>query len=231
MKYTSKLILNWEDYYFAEWWWGGWQPWANTVAYYTLNWDILDHSGNGHDMSTRIGTITYGTLTWWTQYWIFDWNTILSTTNIANVSTGTISAYVYYNGSWLVLIDNVNTNNNNNYISVFVEAGDYRYIYSPATSTPTVSSPSAWWNLLTLTQDWTTLKFYINWTLIDTHSSNLFISSLWWNQWCIWWQARWTQYYDKLNWYISNLIIENKVWTQQEISDYFDQTKALYGIQ
>lgn len=30
--------------------------------------------------------------------------------------------------------------------------------------------------------------------------------------------------------YLSNLIMESKVWTSQEIDDYFDQTKANYGI-
>ena len=31
-------------------------------------------------------------------------------------------------------------------------------------------------------------------------------------------------------WGMSNVIVENKTWTQQEISDYFDSTKSLYWI-
>jgi hypothetical protein len=26
-------------------------PWANTIAYYPLNWDINDHSSNGYNLS------------------------------------------------------------------------------------------------------------------------------------------------------------------------------------
>lgn len=215
-----------------EWWWGGWQPGANTVAYYPLNWDTLDHSGNGYDMSTRIGTITYGTLTSWTQYWIFNWNTILSTTNKATVSTGTISAYVYYNGEGLIFMDNVNTNGSNDYVSVFLKAWwEYYCIYSPAIDIPKTTSPSSWWNLLTLTQDWNNLIFYINGVKTQELSTSTFLHSKNWNQRCIWWLARWTQYYDKLNWYVSNIIIENKVRTAQEILDYYNQTKANYWIQ
>lgn len=217
--------------------WGGgwWQPWANTVAYWKLDGDMTDSSNNNRDMSVRVWSISYWTLTSWIKYWIFDGSTILThSTNYAWLTSWTLLAWVYYNSvPWEWFADNQNTNNSNNYFSVWTYTNEY---YRPLywwVARWTTTAPWTWqWFLFAITQAESpaTLHYYKNWALVSDISTWAFLYNSWHNQRCIWWLARWTQYYDKLTWYLSNIIIEDKVRTVQEISDYYDQTKWDYWI-
>ena len=73
-------------------------------------------------------------------------------------------------------------------------------------------------------------KFYVNWTLIDTDTS---VSSTWWCNrfyvaWALWWVGANPQ---RFIWKISKVIFFTKALTDQEIADYYNQTKTDYWIQ
>lgn len=228
MWYKLTWIYVWQDKVRPS----GWKPWSNTVAYWTLNWDINDHSGNWHDMSARVGTISYWTLSNGYKYGIFDWNTIITTSNITTLSSGTILMYLDYIWYWTPLAWNTNTNNSNNYnyISSYWSS-NFRPVYSPNKTTITATAP--WqnqWFLFAITQTGSKLTYYKDGQFVSDYNNSLFINANPINQWCIWWLARWTQYYDRLDWYMSNIIIEDRVWTADEILKYFNQTKSNYWL-
>lgn len=210
-----------------------WQPWANTIAYWRLNWNTLDSSWNDRNLSVRTWSISYGVLSWWQNYWIFDGNTILShKSNYVWLNKWTLLAYIYYmSNSGILLADTQDVNNSNNYYHTSNYSGSqYRPLYYWSSSSQATAPWTLQWFLFVITQDGTGLKYYKNWTLVNTISITNFLSGTSHNQRSVGGHARWTQYYDKINWYISDVILENKVRTAQEIQDYYNQTKSLYGI-
>jgi hypothetical protein len=42
----------------------GWKPWANTIWYWKLNWDLTDEMWNYNGSKTSSATITYEALPW-----------------------------------------------------------------------------------------------------------------------------------------------------------------------
>ena len=81
--------------------------------------------------------------------------------------------------------------------------------------------------LVTITADSSWRTMYMNWTQVSTWSSTItFISTVL----CIG-GGSWTSSVDNFfNGYMSDVIIENKVRTAQEISDYYNATKSNYWI-
>jgi hypothetical protein len=249
--YTDTWLTEWTTYYYKVFSYsdlggisycdavsvtpqGWWEPWANTIAYYPLNWDVLDYSGNSRNMSARTGSISYWTLTSWDKYWIFDWNTIVTTANMTSVNEGTLIMWLYYNNwasDWVPFVMNFDQNGSDTY-RYFPLYDDWQGRYCLYFSGwPVATAPWYWqWFMFTIVQSWWTLTYYKDGAYVNDYSSSGFVNLSWTNQWCIWWLARWTQYYNKMNGYVSNIIIEDKVRTAQEISKYYDQTKANYGL-
>ena len=204
----------------------GWQPWANTIAYYPLNstYTDTDQSWNNNN-GTTTWTIIYDSIS--AQF--SSWNYITIPTIIPYWSNPyTIS--VWYNtpdSSWHqnVVYFQVNSNVNNTASALFVYQW-HLYYWSKGASDWNISSVSisndTWYNIV-FTYTWTQLECFVNgvskWTFNRTISST----------------APNTAYIGKGSPEIcigktSNLIIENKVRTAQEISDYYDLTKWDYWI-
>jgi hypothetical protein len=59
------------------------------------------------------------------------------------------------------------------------------------------------------------------------NSSSHLTSSYSFTKILLWRQNSWTNYFQ---WNLSNCILEDRVWTAEEISDYYNSTKANYWI-
>jgi hypothetical protein len=123
--------------------------------------------------------------------------------------TASVWGYPTSNSQWVWWVIGVNTlvmNSKNGYVEW--------------TSAPT---PLNTWTNIVFTITWGKLKIYSNWTsYLDTSFGNNVTGNLkigvddWWGFMFSWW--------------LSELIFENVARTAQEISDYYNNTKANYWI-
>lgn len=222
-------------------WWGGWQPDANTIAWYPLDSTntINDKSWNGYNLTNS--WITFGT-NWWVDCANMTSSVYAYSTNIPLPSWNnarTIS-YWFYNTS--VIGDTYYLGyGSQNYGQFFAPcvSGSNHWFFMGYGSTSNYDyytslqlTTGSWW-LYTITMwDWY-LKFYYNWNLVDSVSWRTYnttaVGSTWkLTVWCR--LSTWAQPEKYINWYMSNLIFENAAWTAQEISDYYDLTKWDYWI-
>ena len=238
-KYIDRYYLNGELYgiKFDEWW-GGWQPGANTVAYYPLNWDILDHSGHGYNGVAV--TESYETLSSWKEVYTFNinknnvlWLTNLPTATVFDWNQLTVSFWIYYIHS-----------NNERIMCFWPRDSSFEVTWSiikftfydgsvhwPSIAISSVET-STWHHLVWVRDKAEWVKLYLDGVLSATNNfvwnasvRNNVNSSVWWQY--IWWQLFSNS---SMNWKMSEIIFEDKARTAQEIEDYFNQTKSLYGI-
>ena len=210
----------------------GWQPWANTLCYYPFDTDYSDQSWNGYNLTNRWAT------TIWTKWgvdcavFIKDSNSWLYTTS---VPFNTISTSMTFN-FWMY-VDQFNTGENNVFWIWNANAGGciilwylqpiniwHRWYNDIATST--TSTLSTWQNMV-VTQDSSWTKIYLDWNQIGSSSYYATLSG---NQFNVWYFNGSSALNRKYIWWMSNLILESKTWTAQEVADYYNQTKSLYGI-
>lgn len=210
----------------------GWQPWVNTLCYYPFDTDYSDQSWNGYNLTNRWAT------TIWTKWgvdcavFIKDNNSWLYTTSIP---FNTISTSMTFN-FWMY-VDQFNTWENNVFWMWTASAGSciilwylqpiniwHRWYNDIATSTN--STLSTWQNIV-VTQDSSWTKIYLDWNQIGSSSYYATLSGNEFNVWYFNWSSALNRKY--IGW-MSNLILESKTWTAQEVVDYYNQTKSLYGI-
>ncbi len=233
MKYTSKLILNWETYEFAApSGWGWRQPWANTLAYRPLTSTSTtnDLSWNNNNLSS-IWTVNF-----WTYYWVdcacFDDNSwrlqSSSLYDINDLTWITICSWFFTDWApsdtdWKIWT----TEWHNCFWYANWLWWYYRSDFAFGTINTTVNTESEWL-LVALTCDKVNFTITVLWQNLNyTQTEPVQDFSMIWTNYTIWDSPGLPR---KLIWYISNFIIENKSWTAQEVSDYYNQTKSLYGI-
>lgn len=250
--YVDSWLTDWTTYYYrvfsysdlggisycdavsvtpSAWWW---TPWANTLARWKLDGDTTDELWN-YDMTTRMWTVTYWTLPSWDSYGIFDWNTIITNASVPSWTKWTLSMWVYKttNSFSSPFVQDTDSNDSDYYVQIGLDTAYIQFWASmgQANLTWNYTQPIWEWHHIVMTQDWTYLNVYVDWQqLPSTVTNSKWFNTNWWNQLCIWWLARWTQSYSKLDWWLSNVIIESEAWTAQEISDYFNLTKWDYWI-
>ena len=231
--YKIKRVLIWQNgeekqIYPAAWW----KPWANTVAYYPLKSNFNDASWNGRNLSNSWATIT--TLGWvpcayynWSSYSSNSWYSLTypRTISLWGYNTNTTSNYYW----WLIHISNNSITSAPSW-SLWIQ-----YIWSwtvtPAdwssTSAEIRVSISSWWHNIVCTENTSRLvTIYVDWTYKWATTYSTPAQPNWWAIWCKFDRLL----SEKLKWYLSNIILENKVRTAQEISDYYNQTKSNYGL-
>lgn len=210
-------------------------PWEDTIAYYKFEDDYDDYSWNWYNI-TSTGS-TQLTSSNWLKY--LDCNdSFASTSNIdtlTSYSDYTIMAYAYFispttpgdrrlgrafkdGGSrwWMAMVLGPwwweirwwnNTNKYTNIASGVVPADQWVHVAVVVLN---------WeWSLYV---NWVQTVLLASWALAPNHNTTPFY--VWANQDT---NTFWHGYFSKL-------IIEKKGWTAQEISDYFNQTKAPYWI-
>ena len=240
-KKITKLMLNGEEYEireYQEWWW---QPWANTIAYYPL-----DSTNTVNDLSGNSNTLTNV----WVNFTTYNGVSCARITwNADNPHNPT--AYLYWNISWLptwanprtynlwIYQDNAASSRNATYIFQWT-ASSNRMVYvaqwidasgnafiSQYGSSSSNTPPTIWQrHNIVVVYNWSKFVYYVNavekfsWTYtINTSGNNV----------SIWWTSE-NQGWNSFNWAFSNVILEDKAWTVQEVSDYFNQTKWDYWI-
>lgn len=195
-----------KNMYIGEYWW---HPWANTVAYYKLKSDTNDATGT---YNLTNSWITFASL-WGVACANFNGSTTSATGNFYSYWTWDFTASVWWrptsNSQWIWWIIGSNTlvmNSKNGYVEW--------------TSAPT---PLNTWTNIVFTITWGKLKIYSNWTLyLDTNFSNNVTGDLRLGRNAWWWF--------NFSWWLSELIFENVARTAPEVQDYYNLTKADYGI-
>ena len=197
-------------------------PWANTVAYYPLTstTTVNDQSGNNYNL-TNTGSVTF-----WTYKWVncasFSGSNFLKYSLSYDKRAVTFSWWGYY----------IRKNTNNEWFvrwwpnfSAWIDNGSNRLNFWWI-SWPILTSDSNWGHIVTTYDGGTTAKLYYNWVLQGTNTS--LSPQTWW--WFTIGNANINSTTDYWKWWISEVIVENKVRTDQEIADYYNQTKSDYWI-
>jgi len=212
---------------YVEWW----QPWANTVAYYPLEEDVLDHSWNNRNL-------TNNNITFWQKDWVtaalFNGTDAYASlwSQLSLGDTFTILAW-YWHNAW---------NNGMVYCqwasaSLYPSLWLWYWINSSNVSVHSWTGGNNTW--LTSTVGSNNWKWVLWVFVFDNGSVSLYENNVVTKTWTL--SAPWTWWewfyvgmrrnpYHFFWWAINKLILENKVRTAQERTDYYNQTKSLYGI-
>jgi len=231
MWYKIKKIYQWTNLVRPIW-----KPNANTIAYYPLT-----SSSTVNDMSGNNKTLTNnGWVTFWNYSWVdcayLNWSSYLKNTYTDfNVTQATINIWIKRTRSATEYFAWLRDNSPDTQVSIYGDSSNKIWIIYYQSSWKynwyTTWITSAWMNLV-LTVNWSWNKMYYNWNLLtlsySNWSSSTWLSSCTSNNITIGshqWGNSW-----KLNWYISNVIIEDKVWTADEVLNYYNQTKSNYWL-
>lgn len=197
-------------------------PTVNTVLYLPMKEDFLDKTGN-NTMTNSWATIA--TLNW-VKCWYFSNSILTCSANPLATTDRTISVRLYTtSGSWWIIWANHSWNATWDYTMIYPSwTRIYQSIYGWG-ATDSYSSYGVginWWHHLCIS--WT--KIYVDWTNVTTSEWRSGTYATWY-PYTIGRQNSWANWYE---WYMSELILENRVWTATEISDYYNQTKANYWL-
>lgn len=215
--------------------WWGWQPWANTIAYYPLTSEttVNDMSGNGYNLSTS-WTVTYGTWLWVDSMVGGSWylSTQITTIPVSD-SARTLSIWAYlpsitynkYLTMWFYgTAMSFHSQHQMCYNTYDNTVTPYLWNYYDDLFNSAINNSLPQWYNIIYVYDWTAQYLYNNWVLIAQQNIALTTGN---NTLYIWSNASWN---DKFSWNLSALIIENVAWTAQDVADYYDQTKWDYWI-
>lgn len=209
-----------------------WQPWANTIVYYpfTSQTTVADMSGNSYNLTNN-----------WATFWTFqgvdcvyvDWTTYLECPTAVTVPDWcTILAWCYtQNTSWdFRRIVNIAAGNRSLMLT-YSTGNEWKWYNVWLWWRPTTNATSYYgaWYLVAWTWLSNVQKLYIYWanTAVDiTDNQNTY----WMTNATLCVGADSSSHWDNFIGGVSNLIIESRVRTAQEVVDYYNQTKSLYGI-
>ena len=227
--YKIKRVLIWQNNQEKQIYPATWNPWANTVAYYPLTDDFNDHkwSWTLYNLTNNGWSLT--TLSW-VKCAYYNWSSYSSNSSISFWSTRTLLAWCYLLWNWMIAYTGTYNSSRYNLLALFsnnswkLNVSDLQVTWFNTSSTYLNQ-----WVLLAWIvdgQSTSTMKMYINWSLYNESSRNYWSTDTSW----LWVWRKYDINSDYLTWYISNLIIENKAWTAQEVLDYYNQTKSQYGL-
>ena len=214
------------------WWWGWggweWKPWDNTIAYFPL-----DSVNQLSDITWHYTLTKNWTVTFTDNYASFWWSGRLDS-NINTTVSWTIVFWLNSNSWW---------SSEQVPIAKWGSGTRYyrRWFHKNSSNTLNVMINDSWssittltswvWYLIAYTIEWVwtsscTQKVYVNGSTIPNvnitaplyNDVNTYVRMWWWHN---------TYNY---NWKLSKVILESKVRTAQEISDYYDQTKWDYWL-
>lgn len=231
MQHQIQKIYIWQNQVRPVWW----QPdTSRTLLYLPLSEDTTDKSWN------NVWTTNSNVTIWvnqWISCWYFNWtNAHIQITPFAIPSTITILHWTYCQlGSsywdWKIF----DARSSSRYLITVFDWYNNEYWYSAynwGNRVYTTSSANKKnQRILTVitVKNWEQ-KIYVKWNNTDLSWS--------FSQSFSWYTPTYTNVWNEYNngaaryfkWYISNLIVENKVWTSDEINDYYELTKWNYWI-
>ena len=208
-----------------------WQPGENTFWYYTFDdqnsSQITDFSWNNRHL-TRFIMPTYSLVKWNNYSWNFE--------SVASSSTAPTIDYSSLPNIYTVLIWVKPVENSQSYVSYirapspynqvgiirWYNSWQFEYFTESSGQRTTIKSNVNLnsWYLIWYTTDWTNVKTYCNWE--ETASSTAAVWTYW--NFYLWSSINW----DRFRWEIWACIIESKVWSAEEVEDYYMFTKWDY---
>lgn len=212
-------------------------PGANTIAYYKFDWNLTDYSGNSHDL-TNPQHSTYP-VSYWTNpdCVILTSSNYLETTWIDDFTHDwSLNAWVNIsarNGNEPSIVMSHWTRNTRSMVLPWLTSQwkPFFAFYADDHSGTTVIPLNTWANLCrTYNYSTRNYKTYVNWVVdIDGTLSQQY--SIPQSNMCIWAMVElWGSSNYRVQWKVSQFILESKERTATEILDYFDATKSDYGI-
>ena len=215
-------------------------PTTNTVGYYPLNSSttVNDKSWNSKNM-TLSWTVTFGDYNWIDCAYFNGGYLYINESLILGANPRTISCWFNRENApsqWGAFWGMGNASSKN-WITAYLHTntptwhygyGNRQYDYW-FTQMPTVWT----WGLLTYTYTWTNIWVYLNGTYLWTptywspSTTALTLNLTSWKTAIaqmpnLWAPAR--------KWHIAEFIVENKTWTAQEVTDYYNSTKSKYWL-
>ena len=213
---------------------GWWQPWANTVAYYPLTSDANDYSGNWKNLTNYWAT--FGEYQWVICAFInkrsgyIKWN--IDTLPVW-ASPRTWNFWCYNNNETTQQYEECYFFNGVEYVAnqmvLFWIATDNKEFVSQWWSSPNwnITALRKQWFNACIVYNWTKFIYYRNWVNVWEWTYTI---NTQWTEFRIWGPRTRDAWWDQFVGYMSNFILENKGWTADEVSDYYNQTKANYWL-
>lgn len=193
-------------------------PGENTVFYIKWEWDITDYWPNHYTFTNNSVTIN-------DDYLYFPWTNSngLYNSSVNQPSTNTFNVRVYVETA-------VKSWRNNPRILAYADTTDRDYLGYWDTNSWTYKingtnyeiTRGTRFNLCSI-KDNGTVKIYVNGAYISSFSHNYNSSGT-----RIW--SKHISSYDPHKWRMAKIILESKARTDQEVVDYFNQTKSNYGL-
>lgn len=225
-----------------QWWW---QPWINTVLYMPLDWDVVDYSSYNRSFtvywnSASVWTPVFDTLANWKKVANFiatssnNSNWFAFTDNVTDIPSSwnmTVSLWMNRSSNWSRYMGIVDYRDNYRYTWMTWIHQNNRFLFHGSSQEISTFIPTVWmWYNMICTVDNGTCYIYKDGVQIysDSYTYNSPSQKV-----CLWcYYSSWaTNYRDEaFDWKLWDVIVENKARTAQEIADYYDQTKSLYGI-
>lgn len=230
--YKIKRVLVWQGWEEKQIYPAGWKPWSNTIAYWKYESNLNDSSWNNHTLS-NYNSISYSTnpyavnLTSSNYLYFnntdtfnkdFTFNTWVYFTSRASSGSPLMSQGSWWNNH--VLYAQVA---NNGFLWVWVFSQDYSW---------TIQVPLNTWTNICVSFNYSTrnIKWYVNGVKdIDaTFNSSYDVPA---GDFIIWWFAdNPSSSYWKIQWRLSNTILEASEWDETLPSTYYNQTKSTYWL-
>jgi hypothetical protein len=220
-----------------------WTPWANTIAYFpfTSVTTVNDMKGSGTAYN-----LTNNWCSFWT-HWGVDSLLLSWTGNTDHILTGDmwdISAYSHTINIWAYA---TGITNSNWWILFRWEWNDNYKWGAEIISRPSYIRYAYWWDDLDSTNSYSTGGWHNIVAIFDKSSSKQYLyidgqaignrtttytHSLRNNNFYVW--AGYNYYNPsavaRWNWYLSELIVENRIWNADEIQAYYNSTKSNYWL-
>ena len=264
--YTDSWLTDWTTYYYrvfsySDLWGisycdavsitaaGQRTPWANTIAYWKLEWDYTDETGNYDWTGTNTTFVTDATTWFDVMECPWTWVNYMLVTTLPSTTTDQFTLHIrakqnftyenYRNMFWTHTSASWHGGSNNDWLRLATENGEllltsgYGYVAEGLniTSYVTTTEMQNWW-LWTFTYDRITkeCKFYYNWAYKTGTTYNI--------QPTTWWLDAFTlgQGYNRsdsdraFKGWISRTILEDTIRTASDITNYFNLVKWDYWI-
>lgn len=217
--------------------WGGRTPWVNTLAYYPLAENFNDYSWNNYNLTNAWASITTSGGVDCAYYDGWDWSYYYDGINLTWTYTLSVrwkpsaitSAYQWIAVAWT----NYDNQNGDFWWISQTPSGElwasdwFDGTYSAMSGV--VVTVNNWYLVTTTVSNYKVCKIYVNGVLKWTADRGTHLLR---NQiWITIWGKRWRNTIsEKANGYISNVILEDKVRTDQEVADYYNSIKWTYGL-
>lgn len=213
--------------YPAQW---HWRVNSSTLAYYPLSptTTVNDFSGNNKTL----------TIQWTMLFWNYQWIDCASFQNswawLQNTTVKPTTPQVCTISFWAFC--NTTSDHFNIFFSIWYDRNNMYSWWRNYYNSRVCIWELAWWaesiiswftfhnarHLVTFVWEWSTAKLYVDWTYVTAYTP-----SIWDVTWLyIWVNPNTTS--ERMTWYMSQFILEDRSWTATMVKDYYDSTKKNY---